>query len=166
MDIVSHALIGKIISLPEKSKRPVFWIIFFSVLPDFFQLPFYFFLGYINKRPFLIPHNSDWEGVRNLYPVLDFIQAMGHSFLFALLIILPIVLILKLPKLAFWAYIVHLLIDLPTHTGEWAVKPFYPFNYSVNGFTDAWSWPLWTMAISWIILIAVIIILKRYYKKQ
>lgn len=165
MDIVSHALIGKIISIPQKSKRATFWTIFFSLLPDVSLTPFYVFLGIINKRPFLIAYNSDWQGARNLYPVLDFIQSMGHSFLFALIIILPIIIIFKLPKIAFWAYIIHLLLDLPTHTEEWGVKPFYPFNYTVYGFTDAWSWPLYIMAISWIVLTAIIILVNRVYKK-
>lgn len=166
MDVISHALIGRAISLPEKSKKQVFWIIFFSLLPDFFLIPFYIFLGYVNKRPFLIPYNSDWDGIRNLYPFLNSLQEIGHSFLFAFLIILPIILYFKLSKTAFYAYLIHIAIDLPTHTGEWAVKPFYPFNYSFYGFTDAWSWPIIYMAISWLILIIMIFIINYLLKKR
>jgi hypothetical protein len=35
------------------------------------------------------------------------------------------------------------------------VKPFYPFDYMVNGVTDAWEWPLQWMAVSWAVLIAM-----------
>jgi membrane-bound metal-dependent hydrolase YbcI (DUF457 family) len=165
MDTISHILMGKAISIPEKSRKSTFWTIFFSLLPDLSLVPFFIYLGYINKRMFFIPHNSDWEGIRNLYPVLNSIQEIGHSFLFAFLIILPIIILFKLPKIAFGGYLLHLFVDLPTHTGEWAVKPFYPFNYSVEGFTDAWSWPLYAMVISWIILSIAIVILNRFYKK-
>lgn len=161
MDIITHALVGKAIAVPKRSRKADFWIILFSLLPDFTLIPFYLFLGYVNKRPFWIAHNSDWDGVRNLYPFLNSIQEISHSFLFAVFVILPIILLFKLPKTAFFAYSIHLLLDLPSHTGEWAVKPFYPLNYSFNGFTDAWSWPVHFMVISWIVLLIVIIIIKK-----
>lgn len=161
MDIITHALTGKIIALPQKSKRTDFWTILFSLLPDASLIPFYLTLGYINGRAFFIPHNSDWNGARNLYPFLNSIQEISHSFVFAFLIILPIILLFKLPKIAFLGYLAHIILDLPSHTGEWAIKPFYPLNYSIEGFTDAWSWPLYSMAISWIICFIIFIILKK-----
>ena len=160
MDIVSHILIGKLISF-NKNKLTQIWAMVFSFLPDLGQIPFYIFLGYKNTRPFFFPLNSDWEGARALYPFLTALWDIPHSFLFALIIILPIVILFKLPKIAFLAYLLHLIIDIPTHAGEWAVKPFYPFNFLIGGFTDAWAWPLWLMALCWIILISAIIILKK-----
>jgi len=165
MDIISHALIGNIISLPQKKSR--LWVIFFSVLPDLTQIPFFLYLGYLNARPFFFPLEKDWDGARALHPFLNIIYEIPHSFFFVFLIILPIVLFFKLPKLAFFAYIFHLLIDLPTHTsGEWAMKPFWPFQYTFPGFTDAWAWPAYMLLISWIVLIAAAISLNPLFKNK
>ena len=166
MDIISHGLIGKIISTPENDKRNIFWIIFFSVLPDFFLVPLYFVLGYENNRFLLFPKNADWIGASASHAFLYSFYDLSHSFIIAFIIVLPIILLFKLPKLAFIAYLFHILVDLPTHTGEWAIKIFYPLNnYSVKGFTDAWEWPIKYMAVAWLIL-AILIIAFRYLKKN
>jgi hypothetical protein len=159
MDIISHALIGNIISFTKKyTLKNRAWIIFFSFATDLTQIPFFIYLGYINSRPFFYPLPSDWNGARTIYPFLTAIYEIPHSLFFVFLIILPIILFFKLPKLAFFAYFFHILIDLPTHTGgEWAMKPFYPFNYNFNGLTDAWTWPFSLMAISWIFLLSIAI---------
>jgi len=161
MDEISHALIGRIISInPKNSKKDVFWTIFFSVLPDIPFIAFYVFLIYINGR---FPLNSDWINATSLYPNLNIItNLIPHSLVFAFLIILPIVFLFKLPKLALYAYVIHILIDIPTHTGEWSSKIFYPLsNYGINGLTSAWQWPIKYMFISWLVLILVIIVLKN-----
>ncbi|MCX6721214.1 MAG: hypothetical protein NT026_01270 [Candidatus Staskawiczbacteria bacterium] len=134
---------------------------FFSFLPDLGQIPFYIFLGWKNARPFFFPLNSDWNGARALYPFLTALWDIPHSFFFAFLIILPIILFFKLPKISFFAYLLHLIIDIPTHSGEWAVKPFYPINYTFGGATNAWALPIWAMIIFWIIFLLIIIFLKK-----
>jgi hypothetical protein len=159
MDVISHVLIGRIISFNRNLKTQI-WSIFFAFLPDLGQIPFYLVLGWENARPFLFPYNSDWAGASTSHPVLTFFYFLQHSFLFAFLIILPLVLVFRLPKIAFVSYFLHLIIDIFAHTGEWAIRPFYPINYAVSGFADAWAWPWWGIAISWILLLTVIIILN------
>ncbi|HCC59736.1 MAG: hypothetical protein A2402_02630 [Candidatus Staskawiczbacteria bacterium RIFOXYC1_FULL_37_43] len=159
MDILSHILIGKIISF-NKTKVAQIWAMLFSFLPDLGQLPFYLVLGYENARPFLFPYNSDWMGARATHPFLTAMWDIPHSFIFLFLIILPVILFFKIPKIAFFAYGLHLLIDIPAHAGEWAIKLFYPLNFTMSGITDAWAWPIWGMALSWIILIIIIFALK------
>lgn len=164
MDIISHVLIGRIISF-NKNRLAQIWTMFFSYLPDLFQLPAYIYLGYINNRMFLIPKNIDWNHTRDLYPVLHaFTWEIPHSVFFVLLVILPIILYFKLAKITFFAYFTHILIDIPLHEGEWALKPFYPINYSINGFANAWSWPAQTFIFSWIILVFIIIALNIFLK--
>lgn len=165
MDIISHILIGKIISFfDRKTKKASLWAMSFSFLPDLSQIPFYIVLGYENARPFLFPYNSDWSGAKNLHPFLTTLWEIPHSFFFALLVILPIILYFKLPKIAFFAYLLHLAIDIPTHAGEWQIKPFYPLNYVVNGLTDAWAWPILILIVSWSILIFIILLLNIFQK--
>ena len=38
------------------------------------------------------------------------------------------------------AYLSHLLLDLPSHTGIWGMAPFWPYPMLVNGWFDAWAW--------------------------
>lgn len=168
MDIISHILIGKIVSFfDRKTKRAGFWTILFSFFPDLFQLPAYIYLGYINNRFFLIPKNIDWDHARNLYPLLHaFTWEIPHSIFFLFLIIFPAVLYFKLPKIAFFAYFLHIIIDIPSHAGEWAIKPFYPINYTINGFANAWAWPFKTFFYSWIFLVLIIILLSFFFRKK
>jgi membrane-bound metal-dependent hydrolase YbcI (DUF457 family) len=165
MDIISHVLIGKIISF-NKNRLAQIWTMIFSYLPDLTQIPFYIMLGYENARPFLFPYNSDWVDASKNHVILNIMWEASHSLFFALLIVLPIILFFKLPKIAFLGYILHIIIDIPTHKGEWLIKPFYPLNYSINGFTNSWAWPIWIMALSWMVLILIIFSLNIFKKKN
>jgi membrane-bound metal-dependent hydrolase YbcI (DUF457 family) len=166
MDIISHLLIGNAISLPCSNKKCRFWVIFFSILPDISQIPFYIFLGYINKRLFFFPLNSDWVGAKIAHPVFSALWEIPHSIFFALLIILPVILIFKIPKLAFASYLVHIFLDFFTHTGEWTLKPFYPLNYTLQGFTDAWAWSLPILLFSWAVIIIITLIITPFFKTK
>jgi len=167
MDVISHILIGKIISFSDrKNKSAGFFAMLFSFLPDLSQIPFYIYLGLENARPFLFPKNGDWNNARAIHPFLTALWEAPHSFFFAFLIILPVIIFFKIPKIAFFAYLLHLIIDIPTHAGEWAVKPFYPFNFVINGFTNAWSWPALSFFSSWLILSLIIILLSFFFKKK
>lgn len=168
MDIISHAILGGAINLGSKepkAKKRILTGIIFALLPDLALFFVFFYIGLINARPFLIPLNSDWNGFRSASPILSALWEIPHSFFFALLIILPIILILKLPRIAFWAYCSHIFTDLFTHAGEWAVKPFFPFSYEFNGFTNAWAWTLTSMTFLWVIILVSLFILNYFYKK-
>jgi len=164
VDFISHILIGKIIS-SYKEKKSQFWAMFFSFLPDLSLIPFYLILGFENNRVLFFPYNQDWAGTSISHYFLSSLYFLQHSFLFAFIFVLPIILYFRLPKIAFFAYFFHILIDIPTHTGEWAIKIFYPFNYAINGFTDAWSWPFFMMFVLWVILSSAIVSLGFVKKK-
>lgn len=165
MDIVSHILIGKIVSFfNRKTKKADIFAMLFSFLPDLTQIPFYIYLGFENMRPFLFPYNSDWNGGKIFHPFLTILWEIPHSFFFLFLIILPIVIFLKLPKIAFFAYFFHLLIDILTHSGEWAIKPFYPSSLIIDGFTNGWAWSTSWLFSSWLILSLIVILLSFFSK--
>ena len=167
MDFVSHILIGRTLATSQKnSKRDISLITFFSFLPDLPVIFVYLYLGFIKARPFLIPLNTDWDGFRTFHPAWSALWEVPHSYFFALLIILPFILFFKLPKMAFVAYLSHIFVDLFTHAGEWATKPFYPIPYQVHGLTNAWAWSLSSMVASWIVLLALIILLNFILRKN
>jgi membrane-bound metal-dependent hydrolase YbcI (DUF457 family) len=161
MDIVSHALIGWIICLLAGIYDwQAFWIILFSVIADIVLIPAYIVLGKENKRFLWIAKNGDWRESQQKHPVLAKAYDTTHSLFFAVIVIYPAVIIFNLPKLAFAAYLSHLAVDIFSHKKEWAIKIFYPFKFKINGFSDAWAWPVYFMAISWAILLTIILLIK------
>lgn len=129
----------------------------FSYLPDLSQIPFYLVLGY---------KNESWAGATISHPFLSFLYFFQHSFFFSFIILLPIIIFFRLPKITFFAYLLHLAIDIFTHTGEWTTKIFYPFNFSVSGFASAWEWTVYSMASLWLGLLAIIFLLQKYLEKN
>jgi len=158
MDVVSHVLVGKLFEAGAKinSWKHRLIVISFAALPDLPIAFVYLLLGREKGRPFWIPLNSDWIGVRAAHPVWSAMWEIPHSLFFLLAVIVPLVYLRRWPKIAIASYFSHIFLDLFTHTGEWCVKPFYPLPYMVQGFTDAWKWPLSYMAVSWSILLVLI----------
>lgn len=159
MDIISHVLVGK---ASQEASRARTWkdklvIISLAAVPDLPLLIVYLLVGHEQGRPFWIPHNSDWSGVREAHPIWSAMWEVPHSAVFWLLIVVPLVAWLKCPKMAIVSYFSHIVLDLPTHAGEWAVKPFYPFSFVVNGFTNAWAWPFAYMLLSWVALLLIVV---------
>jgi membrane-bound metal-dependent hydrolase YbcI (DUF457 family) len=162
MDVISHVLIGKIFCYFDKKATNKNWpVILFSVMADFVLIPFYIVLGKENDRFLWVAQNQDWVGSNVMHPNLTILYDTTHSIFFAVLIILPIVLALKLPRSAFWAYLSHIIIDIFTHSGEWTIKIFYPYNFDIDGFSNAWAWPISTMLVFWALFAAIIFHLDK-----
>lgn len=152
MDLISHALIGAIISTsqshPSWVQRSL--VVAFSCVPDLPGLFEYVLLGREKGRRFWIAENSDWVDARRSHPLWSLLWDVPHSLFFMLGVILPVVMKMHFSLLFVGAYGFHIFVDLFTHTGQWAIRPFYPFHFTTRlGFTDAWSWPLRYMALSW-----------------
>lgn len=151
VDFISHALIGGIISIFAKLNKKETWIVvFFSFLPDIIHSILYFYVGFLSGRPFFIPQTGDWVGFRESSPIAVLLNDVPHSIFFLLLVIVPLVLYFKLPKMAIAGYFSHIVFDLVSHTGEWSLRPFYPFSLAVSGFSDVWTWPVFSLSILWI----------------
>ena len=108
MDIVSHALIGRMVISGKEKKKDIALVTFAGAFPDLFQIPLYAFVGYINARPFWFPHNADWTGVREAYPAWYLLWDIPHSLLFLAFVITPLVLYFKLNKLIVLSYFLHI----------------------------------------------------------
>lgn len=160
MDVISHALMGEIIYLLGNAPaNENFWIIFFSVVADIIHIPFYLILGKKNGRRFCIAKAQDWEGASKKYKFFAVVYDVMHSIFFAFFIILPIILFFNFTLWAFFAYLLHIIVDIFTHRDEWAIKIFYPFKFKIDGFSNAWIWPIKKMIDYWIIFSAIILFL-------
>ncbi len=162
MDFVTHSLTGFLLgeakrySAIEKGE-----IIFWSVLPDLVQIPLYYYLGKKNHRFLYWPLPEDWDGLPSRRPDLWLIWLVPHSLPFFLLFVAPLILLLRRPRMCLVAYLLHLVMDLPSHTGEFSMKPFYPLKYEISGIVDAWKWPWHYMFSVWVVLVFVAGIPRR-----
>jgi membrane-bound metal-dependent hydrolase YbcI (DUF457 family) len=162
-------LVGNIIKEAGrlKSVKDKVVVITFAVLPDIPGLLIvYPLLGHEKGRPWWFPHNADWVGAYAAHPFWAAIWEIPHSLFFLAFVIVPLVLWLDWPKIAIVSYLSHILLDLPTHTGEWAERPFYPFGITVQGFTDAWAWPLSYWLVSWVVLLLIAYLVRYALRKK
>jgi len=60
------------------------------------------------------------------------------------------------------AYGLHIAVDYPTHSGEWSVRPWYPFSKRpLQGVSSAWEWPMAAMARAWGVWALVLVTVPR-----
>ncbi len=158
MDVISHLLIGELIGVAARveTRRERALTVAFAALPDLPMAVVYPLLGQENGRPFWLPLQADWSGLRELHPLWAAAWDVPHSLLFWALVIAPLVLLLKLPRVTLLAYLSHILVDVFTHTGEWSLRLLYPVDWAVSGFTDGWTWSLGESALAWGVLAAAI----------
>ena len=143
VDIISHGLIGATIGelANNRTGKVVTWSALFGVLPDILQmLVLYPYIGWTAGRSWFLPLDADWIGFRDTHPLLTLFWEVPHSFLFFAVVVVQMGLWAKIPRIALASYCCHLLIDLPTHTGEWAVAPLWPSPWRFEGLIDPWKW--------------------------
>lgn len=165
MDTVSHVFVGASIGelSGHRNRRRIALTGLFAALPDLpCFLVGYPIAGYLADRDWLIPQDADWDGLREAYPFVAVLWELPHSFLFLMCVIVPLVRFWRLPAACAVAYASHLVLDIPTHTGEWAVAPIWPIPWRIEGFTDPWMFrpgvwlasvlataSLWRLSKSW-----------------
>lgn len=161
MDLVSHALMGTCIAAatPEGlTWRSAAMYAAASLAPDLFFVPLGLALGRANRRLLWIPRAADWMGCRARYP-----RATALSWDAPYSILGASLAMLALGAWSWWlalAYGLHIAVDYPTHHGEWAVRPLFPFSKRQwQGFSSAWEWPLPAMALAWAVLGLLLVLL-------
>ena len=168
MDPLTHALIGATIGelSPKRIKNRRLKGAVAGMIPDLFNLLTYFYLGI--KAGHNIPIAKPEDYYSNTW-IIDHWTWMPweitHSFLFWAIVIVPITLYFKQPILIVIAYFSHLILDLPSHTGIWSSKPFYPFNYQFEGWFDAWAWDFETI-ISFATIPLIIWLICAYLREN
>lgn len=167
MDGISHLIVGRLVATTQKmTQKHKMLVATFGYLPDLSQIVLYPLLVWIIPRPYYFPANEDWIGIADKHPWFTFAYEFPHSFLFVLLILLPMVWYFQLPKLCILSYISHLILDIFTHTGEWATKILLPSRYYyIEGYTDAWAWTFKGFSLSWAILLGIWAIIYFWKEK-
>ena len=163
MDYFAHGLWSYIVF--HKTKRP--WkAIFFGVLPDTLSWLIYFLFIIATGKTFIHPE---------LLPLpwwVDILYKATHSLVLFAVILLILLLIFKhwtkIP-LFVYAYPLHILIDIPTHSRAFLPTPFlWPLSdWKFPGIS--WGTP-WFMVLNYAFIIAILTYIfwkrKKGYNKK
>lgn len=145
MDTLSHALYGGLISRSISKDKKTFILCFiFGALPDLMLAT----LSPIKAiKIFITPGSSLPQYYFFYYRIL-------HSFFTAALIYLLISLFNKKYRFLIIPYCLHILIDIPTHSGRYATQFLYPFStLSIQGYS--YTRHLWLWIINFLVLVAL-----------
>lgn len=167
MDIASHGFIGAMIAetAPRPRPRQALWGALFAMAPDLACMCIaYPFVGWKHGRAFFIPEHADWAGIRAAHPWIAATWEAPHSLWFLLLVVVPLVFYLDLPRLCIAAYVSHQLVDIAAHTGEWSATPLWPLAWRVEGWADPWAWPAWGWAVSSGLCCAGWLVMRRFQR--
>jgi hypothetical protein len=170
MDIISHALwsgaLFKSINLKIKKRKFNFWLAaFFGVFPDVFAfvipgIIFFFIIifqegfNFINL-PIIIqsPPYSD---------IIYMLYNISHSLIIFSVVFLIIYLIFKKPIWIMFGWLLHILIDIPTHLiGHFPTPFLWPIsNFKINGLIY-WREPAFMILDVVLLIIVYWIILSK-----
>ncbi|MBT3814687.1 hypothetical protein HOE37_02580 [Candidatus Woesearchaeota archaeon] len=161
MDYFAHGLWSYI--LFNKTKKPLYAILF-GILPDTFSWLIYMF--------FRIFTGSLAFGKPNLNTIpawMDTLYGLSHSLVIFSLVAVIVYLVYKKIPIYMWAWPIHILIDIPTHSRDFLPTPFlWPIsNWAFPGISWGTSW----LFISYwsLIIVSLIYILgkkKNWFKKS
>ena len=147
MDYFAHAFWSYIFY--HKTKKPLYAVLF-GILPDSASWLIYMFYRMIFAEGFGRPMlNSIPEWVFTLYGI-------SHSLIVVSVVFGIVYLILKKIPIYMYAWPIHILIDIPTHTREFLPTPFlWPVStWTFPGIS--WGTP-WFMVLNWSLIIGCLL---------
>lgn len=93
-------------------------VVFFGVLPDLFSWTIYMFYSLFKRKKFRSPNPSDLPNWVHL------LYGITHSIFVFAWVGLIILIILGYIPIFFWAWLIHILLDIPTHSRDFLPTPF------------------------------------------
>ncbi len=169
MDTITHGLMGLICGelAPKQIKNRRIIGMGFGMLPDIVNiLILHPYLGWLvgHTIPFATPNDFiDYPEILNHWTYHAWL--LTHSFLFWAILFLPFWQRSNTVKLATAAYFLHILMDIPSHSGIYGLEPFFPIRYVFSGWFDAWLWGPIPIALS-IISTALVYLVVRKLRMQ
>jgi len=176
MDIFSHGLwtnaayqtINKKIKKPFNIKMAVFW----GVFPDLFSftIPFIWFsanliLGNINFSDLPRPHEAEPapQDTLPIFRLTFFLYSVSHSAIIFFAVFLFLFLIFRRPIWELGGWLMHILLDIPTHSYQFYPTPvFWPLSgWKFNGLS--WATP-WFLVLNYSAIAIVYLIIYRKKK--
>lgn len=139
MDFISHGLWGGI-AFGRKNRRAFFWAFLFGVMPDLLSFGLFSFMRILG-----LASGPDWSnGLPAMSEIPRYVHTMYDITHSLFIFILALALVLLVTKKVFWpmfAWGLHILMDIPTHSMLFFATPFlWPFSdYKFDGI--GWSHP-------------------------
>ena len=173
MDIFSHGLWAgaayKAANKKLKDKLKVWLAVFWGVLPDLFSfsIPFIYLAynlisGNMNFSDFPRPENAEPMPPDTLpiFRLTSLLYSVSHSAVIFFAIFGFVFLILRRPVWEMGGWLIHILIDIPTHSYKFYPTPFlWPFSeWKFDGFS--WGQP-WFMILNYSAIIIIYILLRK-----
>ena len=158
MDLISHALwsalLAKLINFKKRNKLKIGLAALFGALPDIFAFaPVFIYAFYqlfastLDLAEFFQPENFEPPQADTIFinRLTFFLYELSHSLLVFLLIFSLVALIYRKLIWEMGAWLLHILIDIPTHSFAFYPTPFlWPFsNYKFDGLS--WAHPLFLL---------------------
>jgi len=174
MDVLSHGLWPILIYKTKNLKVKRFKlgrVFLFGIFPDLFAFTpaFAYIFGKIiftDTSLSDLPHPEETEPAQPIIPfanLTNMLYNLSHSIFIFLIVFSFIYLIFKKPIWEMGAWLLHILMDIPTHSYAFYPTPFlWPFSeWKFNGFS--WGQP-WFMILNVSLLITFYLIL--YFTKK
>jgi len=152
MDFISHGLWGGI-AFGRKNKINFWWSFFIGIAPDILSFGVFFamtILGFVDRPNFGVgPHDS------NSFPSIIYIlYNITHSLIIFGVIFLMVWIILKKPFLPLFAWGIHIILDIFTHSFDFFPTPFL---WPISDFKlDAWMWGSYWIFIPNVVLLIIL----------
>jgi len=147
MDVFSHGLwsaaLYRILSLPPRKSKKIWWAFFWGVMPDIFSFGIVYLVTVVTRDGFMLPVFLDEHGPNEaLVPRYVFIlYSITHSLIIFLMIFFVVWVVFRRPFWEMGGWGLHILLDIPTHTSKLFPTPFlWPFSpLKING--TSWGTP-------------------------
>ncbi len=175
MDILAHTLWTTAltrkgnIEIEKKKKRSkinMLWIAFFGIFPDLFAFTIPFFVSF-----YMVASGQQYfESFATRHQVADGfnlahdLYKYSHSIIIWLLVFLVVWLIFKKPWLPLLGWLLHILIDIPSHAINFFPTPFlFPISTYVFPYGVAWS-NMYFMIVNYsaLFILWFAILIKKY----
>jgi len=156
MDVFSHGLwaaaLAKIFNLKQKKVKVNAWMAaFWGAFPDVFAFaPVFIWLGYqfffgnfdfgaLGSPEHMEPSQPD---TLPIFRLTNFLYSLTHSLFIFVAVFLIIWIIWRRPRYSMFGWLLHILIDIPTHNYQFYPTPFlWPFSeWKFDGFSWAEPW--------------------------
>ncbi len=177
MDILAHGIWAYFVSafsnLKLKKNKLKNWLfVSFGVMPDFVSFApmfVYLIIGLITGNVSSFPRPEGMEPATGngllIHNVTGFLYNFTHSIIMFAIVFLICMIIFRRPVFELLGWLVHILIDIPTHSYQFYPTPFlWPVSgYKYNGI----SWgQWWFMILNYSALIAVYFWLRHERRKK
>jgi hypothetical protein len=149
MDILAHMLwanygargLNKKLEEKKRGRISLAWTTFWGVFPDLFAftIPFCIVLFNVIFKGQSLEAMRNHHGLTNGFDIASFLYQFSHSLIIWAVVFSVVWILSRRPRLVLLGWLLHILIDIPSHAGNFYPTPFL-FPISDYRFLHGVSW--------------------------